>query len=157
MVKKVIIGIMFFLLSVIYWETCIRKELISTGIHDKTKIIYSLDTMNIANVIYSECSICPLSEKLLIGSIPINRLKDGRWGKSLDEVIFSPNQFYQANGGKNWKTNEECLNIARFIMIYGPVDSLPLYFFQSFEKSFTKKLTVLYKEKYHIFATNKHK
>ena len=140
--------ILFILLGLIYWTGFLscnqpRSPPIRT---------YSLDTLYIAKVIYSECSICPLSEKLLIGSVVLNRVKDGRWGNCVEDVVFYPNQFYQASGGTNWKTNEECYRIARILMSYGSVDSLVLYFFQDFNKTKKKKIKIRVREKYHIFA-----
>lgn len=139
------LSIFWFLLGCFLGRTSINSP-------EKQEVCFSEDTLNLAKVIFSECSICPVSEQLLIGSVPINRVKDGRWGSTLEQVIYSPSQFYQANGGKNWKTDEKCYKIAQFLLTFGSINSEPLYFFQTYEKNFTKKLTIIIKEKYHIFA-----
>lgn len=115
-------------------------------IHSITKT----DTSILANIIFSECSICPPIEKLATGSVVLNRIKDGRWGCTIEDVVYYPNQFHGTGG--NWQTNKECMDIARYLLINGSVDPEPLYFFQTYRKEFTKNLTTLYKLKYHYFA-----
>lgn len=112
----------------------------------------SNDTLTLSKVIHSECSICPISEQLLIGSVVLNRVLDGRWGSTIDSVVYYPNQFYQASGGENWESTDKSYQIARFLMVYGTIDASPLYFFKTFDKSFTHKLKITVREKHHIFA-----
>lgn len=111
---------------------------------------YNYDTLNLARVLFSECDKCDFGEKLLIGSVVLNRLKDGRWGNSIHEVIHAPNQFHGTDG--NWTTDSAHYVIARYLLTFGPISSVPLYFFQGRTKPFTKKLRVFYEAQYHTFA-----
>ena len=115
------------------------------------KQVYNIDTLLLAKIMYSECSICPISEKLLAGSVVLNRVRDGRWGRSISEVVFCENQFHGTTGD-NWTFDRPHYQLARFLMVYGPIDTMPLYFYGKTNKQFVNKLNLLYKEKYHIFA-----
>lgn len=111
---------------------------------------YNYDTLNLARILFSECDRCDFGEKLLIGSVVLNRLQDGRWGNSIHEVIHSPNQFHGIDG--NWKTDSIHYTIARYLMVFGPVSTVPIYFFRGRTKPFTNKVKVFYEAKYHTFA-----
>lgn len=123
--------------------------------HNKQiKKVYSesKDTILLACLMYSECSICPIGEKLLTGSVVLNRMKDGRWGCNMLEVLFASGQF-KGTQGYNWTTDSYHMQLARFLMTFGSINETPLYFLdKQKDKNLLRKLKIFSKEKYHTFA-----
>ena len=81
------------------------------------------DVLLLAKVIYAEATEQPNLRELdrkYVGSVVINRLKDGYWGNSLSKVIYAPGQYACANP-YNRKFNsyppEECIKIAKQLLL----------------------------------------
>jgi spore germination cell wall hydrolase CwlJ-like protein len=51
----------------------------------------------LARLVYREANIESLECQMAVTSVIINRWRDGRWGDTLEDVIYSPYQFTPAN------------------------------------------------------------
>lgn len=123
----------------------------NTSVNSPKDVEFNGDTLLLSKLLFSECSKCPIGEILLVGSVVLNRLEDGRWGNTLQEVIFSPNQF-EGVSSNNWDYTREFYQLAIFLLEYGPISKKPLYFHGKTNKSYVKKLKIYSVEKYHTFA-----
>lgn len=59
-----------------------------------------------ARVVMNEASILPYTGKLLVAHVMVNRLKDGRWGDTMHDVLYYDNAFSHADC--NGDVTEEC-------------------------------------------------
>lgn len=80
-----------------------------------------IDTYWLAMNIYHEAGSEPLVGKLAVGIVTLNRVRDGRWPKSVREVVTQPQQFSWYNGGviqtpKNKAMWEECYQVAKMLL-----------------------------------------
>lgn len=51
----------------------------------------------LARLVYREANIESLECQMAVVSVVINRWQDGRWGNTLKDVVYAPNQFTPAN------------------------------------------------------------
>jgi hypothetical protein len=59
--------------------------------------ITSTEREMLARLVYREANIENLECQMAVVSVVINRWQDGKWGSTLEEVIYSPYQFTPAN------------------------------------------------------------
>lgn len=59
--------------------------------------VTSTEREMLARLVYREANMESLECQMAVVSVVINRWQDGRWGHSLEEVIYSPYQFTPAN------------------------------------------------------------
>lgn len=128
-------------------------HLTPTGTDPTYRNLYRIhtDATLLSTAIFGECSVCDDAEKRRTGSVVLNRLRDGRWGKTLHDVIYAPGQF-DSVCGDNWNTDHRHYTIAKELIYNGPTDSSSLYFAQN--KSFFKRfgIKILGRERFHIFG-----
>ena len=77
----------------------IEKEIVVEVEKEPTYIynITSAEREMLARLVYREANIESLECQMGIVSVVINRWQDGKWGNTLEEVIYSPYQFTPAN------------------------------------------------------------
>ena len=54
----------------------------------------------LATLVAMESEWEPYEGKLAVANVVINRLLSGRWGDSIEDVVYAPGQFYGANDGR---------------------------------------------------------
>ena len=59
--------------------------------------ITSTEREMLARLVYREANTESLECQMGVASVVINRWKDGRWGDTIEDVIYSPHQFTPAN------------------------------------------------------------
>jgi spore germination cell wall hydrolase CwlJ-like protein len=72
----------------------------------------------LATIIYTEAGNQEYAGKLAVANVILNRMEDGYWGKSLEEVLFSPGQFAGArqeliDRAQRRGIPEQCFDAAR--------------------------------------------
>ena len=80
-----------------------------------------------ARVVMNEASILPYTGKVLVAHVMVNRLKDGRWGDTMHDVLYYDNAFSHADC--NGDVTEDCRAAVLEALEYG--DAFPndlLYF-----------------------------
>lgn len=90
----------------------IEKEVI-VEVEKQSAYVYSITSTEremLARLIYREANTESLECQMAVASVVINRWQDGRWGDTLEEVIYSPYQFTPAN--LLYKTTPTELNYA---------------------------------------------
>lgn len=77
----------------------VEKEVIVEVVKEPTYAynITSAEREMLARLVYREANIESLECQMAVVSVVINRWQDGRWGDTLEEVIYSPYQFTPAN------------------------------------------------------------
>ena len=77
----------------------VEKEVIVEVVKEPICVynITSVEREMLARLVYREANIESLECQMAVASVVINRWKDGRWGDTLEEVIYSPYQFTPAN------------------------------------------------------------
>ena len=77
----------------------VEKEVVIEVVKEPTCVynITSVEREMLARLVYREANIESLECQMAVASVVINRWKDGRWGGTLEEVIYSPYQFTPAN------------------------------------------------------------
>lgn len=80
-------------------EVEIEKEVVVEVVKNPTYKynITSAEREMLARLVYREANIESLECQMAVVSVVINRWQDGRWGDTLEEVIYSPYQFTPAN------------------------------------------------------------
>jgi N-acetylmuramoyl-L-alanine amidase len=117
----------------------------------------SMSTQDLlAAAINSECGICSFREKMLVGSVIMNRVNHDDFPNNIYEVIYQDKQFDGVQSS-NFYPTESTVKVANIILTTGVYDSNVLYFYNpelSTNKPFLEamKRRVLYREKYHFFA-----
>lgn len=72
--------------------------------------ITSTEREMLARLVYREANTESLECQMAVASVVINRWQDGRWGDTLEDVVYSPYQFTPAN--LLYKTTPTELNYA---------------------------------------------
>jgi len=106
-----------------------------------------VDIKLLARLLESECSICPVSEKKLVGATVLNRIGHSDFPDDLKSVINQKNQYYITDQ----KPSKESFIIARDLLNCGKRNQKILYFYKP-GNGFKRK-NVMYKTKYHHYAT----
>lgn len=77
----------------------VEKEIIVEVVKEPTYKynITSTEREMLARLVYREANIESLECQMAVVSVVINRWQDGRWGDTLEDVIYSPHQFTPAN------------------------------------------------------------
>ena len=77
----------------------VKQEVVVEIAKEPTYIynITSVEREMLARLVYREANIESLECQMAIVSVIINRWQDGRWGDTLEDVIYSPHQFTPAN------------------------------------------------------------
>jgi len=101
----------------------------------------------LARLLESECSICPVSEKKLVGATVLNRIGHSDFPDNMQDVINQPNQYAL----KKIKPSNESLRVATQLLINNYRNKKVLYFYKP-GHGFKRK-NVMYKTKYHHYAT----
>lgn len=105
----------------------------------------------LASLINSECAQCDSVEKLLIGSVVINRSIERN--KNIKEIIFEPHQFHGVTN-KQFFPSWESQKAAAYLLMHGSINTEIKYFYlrQSPHKKWRSRLKVVVKSKYHNFC-----
>ena len=101
----------------------------------------------LARLLESECSICPVSEKKLVGATVLNRIGHSDFPDNMQDVINQPNQYAL----KKIKPSSESLRVATQLLINTYRNKKVLYFYKP-GHGFKRK-NILIKTKYHHYAT----
>ena len=93
-------------------EVVVEKEVIVEVVKEHTYAynITSAEREMLARLVYREANTESLECQMAIVSVVINRWKDGRWGDTLEDVIYAPYQFTPAD--LLYKTTPTELNYA---------------------------------------------
>lgn len=77
----------------------VEKEVIVEVVKEPTYVysITSAEREMLARLVYREANIESLECQMAVTSVVINRWLDGRWGNTLEDVIYSQYQFAPAN------------------------------------------------------------
>jgi spore germination cell wall hydrolase CwlJ-like protein len=105
----------------------VEKEVI-VEIEKEPTYIYNVTSMErelLARLVYREANIESLECQMAVASTVINRWQDGRWGETLEEVIYSPYQFTPAN--LLYKTTPTELNYTAVDLVLQNGCTLPPY------------------------------
>ena len=105
----------------------VEKEVI---VEVETEVTYaysitSVEREMLARLVYREANIESLECQMAVVSVVINRWKDGRWGDTLEDVIYSPYQFTPAN--LIYKTTPTELNYTAVDLVLKNGCTLPPY------------------------------
>ena len=87
--------------------------------------ITSVEREMLARLVYREANIESLECQMAVVSVVINRWQDGRWGDTLEDVIYSPYQFTPAN--LLYKTTPTELNYTAVDLVLQNGCTLPPY------------------------------
>lgn len=95
-------------------------------IHTNERLKYTkADAECLAKNIYHEAGVEPIEGKFAVAQVTLNRLKEGRWGRSICDVVYAKAQFswtlykkkrYEQPKGPLW---EESQQVARFVLDRG--------------------------------------
>jgi spore germination cell wall hydrolase CwlJ-like protein len=105
----------------------IEKEII-IEVEKPSIYVYNVTSMEremLARLVYLEANTESLECQMGIVSVVINRWQDGRWGDTLEEVIYSPYQFTPAN--LLYKTRPMELNYTAVDLVLQNGCTLPSY------------------------------
>lgn len=102
-------------------EVIVEVEKESTYTYNVT----STEREMLARLVYREANIESLECQMAVASVVINRWQDGRWGDTLEEVIYSPYQFTPAN--LLYKTTPTELNYTAVDLVLQNGCTLPPY------------------------------
>ena len=105
----------------------IEKEVVVESLKDPTYAynITSVEREMLARLVYREANIESLECQMAVISVVMNRWEDGRWGNSLEEVIYSPYQFTPANLLDQTTPTELNYTAVDLVLQYG--STLPSY------------------------------
>lgn len=105
----------------------VEKEVIVEVVKEPTYAhnITSAEREMLARLVYREANIESLECQMAVVSVVINRWKDGRWGDTLEDVIYSPYQFTPAN--LIYKTTPTELNYTAVDLVLKNGCTLPPY------------------------------
>ena len=108
-------------------EVEIEKEVIVEVVKEPTYAynITSAEREMLARLVYREANIESLECQMAVVSVVINRWQDGRWGDTLEDVIYSPYQFTPAN--LLYKTTPTELNYTAVDLVLQNGCTLPQY------------------------------
>ncbi len=103
----------------------------SGGILPSSAYYNADDLYWLSHIINAESGNQPLSGKIAVGNVILNRVKDGRFPNSIYSVVFQRNQFTPAATGSIYKTpNSESVLAAKLCLDGGTVLPTALYFNQ---------------------------
>ena len=105
----------------------VEKEIIVEVLKEPTYTynITSAEREMLARLVYREANIESLECQMAVVSVVINRWQDGRWGDTLEDVIYSPHQFTPAN--VLYKTTPTELNYTAVDLVLQNGCTLPPY------------------------------
>jgi N-acetylmuramoyl-L-alanine amidase len=85
----------------------------------------------LARLVYREANIESLECQIAVVSVVINRWQDGRWGDTLEDVIYSPHQF--SPSGLLYKTtpNETNYEAVDYVLKNGSIFPKYVMFFRA--------------------------
>lgn len=108
-------------------EVEVEKEAIVEVVKEPTYAynITSAEREMLARLVYREANIESLECQMAVASVVINRWQDGRWGDTLEDVIYSPYQFTPAN--LLYKTTPTELNYTAVDLVLQNGCTLPPY------------------------------
>ena len=108
-------------------EVEVEKEVIVEVVKEPTYAysITSAEREMLARLVYREANIESLECQMAVASVVINRWQDGRWGDTLEDVIYSPCQFTPAN--LLYKTTPTELNYTAVDLVLQNGCTLPPY------------------------------
>ena len=104
-----------------------EKEVLVEIVKEPTYVynITSAEREMLARLVYREANTESLECQMAIVSVVINRWQDGRWGDTLEDVIYSPYQFTPAN--LLYKTTPTELNYTAVDLVLQNGCTLPPY------------------------------
>lgn len=93
-----------------------------------------------ARVVMSEASILPIEGKQAVAQTILNRLADGRWGDTIEEVVNYPNAYSTADNGE---PTAECYYAVDGAIEYPETFPTDMYYFRvghyhSFAEDYTQ-------------------
>ena len=105
----------------------VEKEVVVEVIKEPTYAynITSKEREMLARLVYLEANTESLECQMAIVSVTINRWQDGRWGNTLEDVVYSPYQFTPAN--LIYKTTPTELNYTAVDLVLQNGCILPTY------------------------------
>lgn len=78
-----------------------------------------------ARVVMSEASILGFDAKQAIAQTIVNRVRDGKWGSTITEVVSYPNSYSTYNNGY---PNADCYEAVRYALMYEAFPTDMFYF-----------------------------
>ena len=105
----------------------VEKEVIVEVVKEPTYAynITSREREMLARLVYREANTESLECQMAVVSVIINRWQDGRWGDTIEDVIYSPHQFTPAN--LIYKTTPTELNYTAVDLVLQNGCTLPPY------------------------------
>jgi spore germination cell wall hydrolase CwlJ-like protein len=95
-------------------------------VHTSERLKYTTaDAQCLAKNIYHEAGVEPVEGKYAVAQVTLNRLKEGRWGNSICDVVYAKSQFSwtlskrkvrEQPKGELWA---ESVDVARFVLDKG--------------------------------------
>lgn len=123
-------------IQAIHEETQDIKEAVAYLIHTRERIQWSnTDLKCLAENIFYEAGVEPVEGKYAVAQVTLNRLRTGRWGKTICAVVHSPSQFSwtkikdrKSPAGPLWAQSQQ---VARNVLMGGirvkPLESALMY------------------------------
>ena len=68
----------------------------------------------VAKTIYGEARGCSDAEKRLVAWCICNRVDDGTWGDTIEDIVTYPNAFYGYD--ESWPEDSECVRVAQDVL-----------------------------------------
>ena len=77
--------------------------------------LYSQEEVaRVAKTIYGEARGCSEAEKRLVAWCILNRVDDGTWGDTIEDVVTYPNAFHGYD--ESWPEDGECIEVAQDVL-----------------------------------------
>ena len=85
------------------------------GVQEDPLPLYSQEEVAlVAKTIYGEARGCSEAEKRLVAWCICNRVDDGTWGDTIEDIVTYPNAFYGYD--ENWPEDDECVKVAQDVL-----------------------------------------
>ncbi len=78
-------------------QDLILPDVVEVEVESKIREFTPEEELILVNLCYLEGGHQPLDQKCMIMKVVLNRLADGRFGESIEEVVFAPGQFTPAD------------------------------------------------------------
>lgn len=113
------------------------------------------DAALLSKIITAECSICPVEEQYLVGSVVLNRVDHEKFPHNIHDVLEQEGQFHGYNS--QWfVSTATSLRVAKDLLKGKNRDTTILYFYRRDAKNqkFVNKMDkfVKYTKKFHNYA-----
>lgn len=98
------------------WDLCTD----SIGVCSDGSAVYDAAALKwLSHIIHAEAGNQSLIGQICVGNVVLNRVKDSRFPDTVEEVVFSPNQFCPVKNGSIWSTPDADAIVAAKLCLEG--------------------------------------